>query len=72
MPSQARIVIDPTRCRGHGTCVALLPLHLELDPWHFPIVTNAMLTGDDLEVARHAEHLCPELAFHVVMERRPR
>lgn len=67
MASRARIVIDPTRCRGHGTCVALLARHLELDPWHFPLVTDPIVT-DDLDAARHAEHLCPELAFHVVIE----
>ncbi len=63
-----RIVIDPTRCRGHGTCATLLPANLRLDRWHYPLVVDPMVDPDDPGV-RLAVQLCPELAFSLEPER---
>jgi ferredoxin len=37
-----RLLIDRTRCDGHGSCAELLPELLDLDEWGFPI----SLTGE--------------------------
>ena len=36
-----RLLIDRTRCDGHGSCAELLPELLELDEWGFPVVLSA-------------------------------
>ncbi|EQD63427.1 oxidoreductase [mine drainage metagenome] len=61
-----RIVIDPTRCHGHGTCAALLEEYMELDKWHYPLVHNDKLRDVHLESAKRAVQLCPELAIKIV------
>ena len=33
----ARLVLDPTRCAGHGICSLILGGAMELDQWGFPV-----------------------------------
>jgi ferredoxin len=61
-----RITIDPVRCRGHGMCALLAPDHVDLDPWGYPVVTDASLVSRrDRARARRAERACPQRALHV-------
>ncbi|MEH3067865.1 MAG: ferredoxin [Aeromicrobium erythreum] len=57
----ARLLVDWTRCDGHGLCAALLPEQVTLDEWGFPVV------GDDLteRQARQLAQVCPALALRV-------
>lgn len=61
-----RLIIDPTRCGGHGTCAQLLTDNIVLDKWHFPILERAKLRDSHFEAARRAVQLCPELAISIV------
>ncbi|MDA8027276.1 MAG: ferredoxin [Actinomycetota bacterium] len=61
-----KIVIDPTRCQGHGTCAALLAEYIEMDKWHYPILSKNQLKDSHMEAAKKAVQLCPELAIKIV------
>lgn len=64
-----RLLIDRTRCDGHGSCAELLPELLDLDEWGYPIVRSG---ERDPVVPRHLEPLarraaaaCPLLALRL-------
>jgi ferredoxin len=59
-----RLRIDPTACTGHGVCADLLPEHIQLDEWGFPIIEPDVpygLAGP----ARRAVRSCPVLALRL-------
>jgi ferredoxin len=55
--------VNPIACTGHGVCAELLPELIELDPWGYPIVPRAEISGDLLEHAGRAVAACPVLAL---------
>lgn len=57
------LIVDWTRCDGHGLCARLLPAAIRLDEWGFPIVTPGGLPRDLLKDARLAIQTCPRLAL---------
>lgn len=65
--------VDPIACTGHGLCAALLPEHIALDEWGFPLLDNGRTTrpvdDDALPHARAAVAACPRLALR--LERAP-
>lgn len=64
---QGRIVVDATKCDGHGICVLRCPQVLSLDAWGFVgVEATAPLTGAVLRRARSAAAACPERALDVV------
>ncbi|MBS1847083.1 MAG: ferredoxin [Actinobacteria bacterium] len=63
------IVIDPIACDGAGICAELLPAHIHLDDWGFPIVHDPIVTGADQQDADRARRACPKLA--ISLQRRP-
>jgi ferredoxin len=64
-----RLEIDRIACTGHGACAELLPEHVRLDDWGYPILDPA-LVSDDLEAhARRAVAACPTLALRLRAER---
>lgn len=63
-----RLVIDPTKCQGHGTCAQLLAEYIELDKWHYPILEHERLKDVHLDAAKRAVSLCPELAIRILTE----
>jgi len=58
----SRLLVDWTRCDGHGLCARLLPEVVELDEWGFPVV--GPLVADERDV-RAAVATCPRLALRV-------
>ena len=63
-----RLVLDPTACDGHGVCAELLPEHINLDRWGYPVI-------DDTEVSTmlrahvvRAVRSCPKQALHILEE----
>ncbi|MBE8477668.1 ferredoxin [Streptomyces justiciae] len=58
-----RIDIDWTGCEAHGLCAELLPEHIELDEWGYPLVANMPLPPHTLKRARRAASDCPALAL---------
>jgi ferredoxin len=52
--------VDRVACTGHGVCAGVLPRHIELDEWGYPIVKNPLVSR---EGARAAIRLCPARAL---------
>ena len=64
-----RLEVDRIACTGHGACAELLPEHIRLDEWGYPIV-DASPVPEDLEGhARRAVAACPTLALRLTEER---
>ncbi|WP_372736515.1 ferredoxin [Nocardioides sp.] len=61
----SRLRVDWPRCAGRGLCHELLPDHVSLDEWGYPVVTGD-LTDADLQDARDAVSGCPEMALRIV------
>lgn len=59
--SRLELRVDRIACTGHGVCAGVLPHHIELDEWGYPIVTDPAATGVD---AATAIRLCPARALY--------
>ncbi len=57
--------IDRIACDGRGICAELLPELLALDDWGYPIVRNAEVQPELLDLAHRAVGACPVLAFRL-------
>jgi ferredoxin len=55
--------VDPIACDGHGYCAELLPEHVTLDEWGYPILDGRPLARETVAAAREAVSLCPRLAL---------
>jgi ferredoxin len=64
-PTSPRLLVDWTRCDGHGLCAALLPERIQLDDWGFPLVDGSPLDDAELRHARRAALACPALALRL-------
>lgn len=58
--------VNPVRCTGHGACAELLPEHIRLDEWGYPLVAEDPLTPRTARHARRAVSECPALALLIV------
>ncbi len=54
--------VDRVACTAHGVCASLLPHHITLDEWGYPIVIDPRV---DPDAARTAVKLCPARALYV-------
>ena len=60
------LAIDWTRCAGHGLCAALLPQHISLDEWGYPVLHDVATAGAADEAAlKRAVTACPALALRL-------
>lgn len=59
----ARLIIDWTRCDGHGLCSALLPEAITLDDWGYPVLDQAALGREPDSALNRAVSCCPALAL---------
>jgi ferredoxin len=61
-----RLMIDWTRCDGHGLCAQVLPEAVRLDEWGYPIIEPRVVARTETVDVRRAVALCPALAltFH--------
>ncbi|KPI14900.1 hypothetical protein OK074_8568 [Actinobacteria bacterium OK074] len=57
------LTIDWTACQGHGLCAELLPEHIELDEWGYPLLDQAQISTATIKRARRAAADCPVLAL---------
>lgn len=64
-----QLMIDWTRCKGHGLCAEVRPGAITLDEWGFPILARPNFADDRSAGARRAVALCPALALR--LEDRP-
>jgi ferredoxin len=64
-----RLLIDRTRCDGHGSCAELLPELLDLDEWGFPVSLNRerdpVVHPSLTDHARRAVRACPLMALRL-------
>jgi ferredoxin len=58
-----KIDIDWTACQGHGLCAELLPDHITLDEWGYPLVDGSPVPPRTVKRARKAASDCPALAL---------
>jgi ferredoxin len=58
-----RVRIHPIRCTAHGLCAGLLPEHIRLDDWGYPIVDDEPIEPELVNLARRAADACPTLAL---------
>ncbi|KOU59240.1 ferredoxin [Streptomyces sp. MMG1533] len=64
MPDTAqRIDIDWTACEGHGLCAEILPEHITLDEWGYPLIDGRPVPARTVKRARRAAADCPALAL---------
>jgi len=68
MREELTIRLDPIACDGHGLCAELLPEHIRLDDWGYPIVARDPVAPENAALARRAVGACPKLAL--ALERR--
>ena len=59
----SRLRVDPIACDGHGQCAELLPELIRLDDWGYPIIDQADVPPELLDLARAAVDACPTLAL---------
>lgn len=61
--------VDPVACAGHGLCAQLLPEHIALDEWGYPLMAEgrdtAPLESAVTGLARQAVEACPTLALRL-------
>ena len=63
--SGERLVVDWTRCDGHGLCAELLPEVVRLDDWGYPMVGREALPAELTAIAARAVRECPALALRL-------
>ena len=60
-----RLVVDWTRCDGHGLCAEILPELVGLDDWGYPIVRGPV-PPHLIALAERARGACPVLDLRLV------
>jgi ferredoxin len=65
MGTNTHLTVNPLACEGHGICAELLPEHVTLDDWGFPIIDPTAIPGQLLADARRAVKHCPVLALRL-------
>ena len=58
-----RLRVHPIRCEAHGLCAELLPEHIRLDDWGYPIIDGEPVNPELVDLARRAADACPTLAL---------
>ncbi|MFE7838348.1 ferredoxin [Streptomyces sp. NPDC057474] len=62
-PTAPTLDIDWTACQGHGLCAELLPDHMTLDEWGYPVFEKGPVPRAALKRAKRAAADCPVLAL---------
>jgi ferredoxin len=60
-----QLVVDWTRCDGHGLCAALLPTSITLDDWGYPMINTERIVREPQPNVRRAVSVCPALALRL-------
>jgi ferredoxin len=63
--TQARLLVDWTRCAGHGLCGRLVPELVQLDRQGYPVFLDMPVPFWLERGARQAGAMCPALALRV-------
>lgn len=57
------LAVDWSACKGHGLCAELLPDHITLDDWGYPILSTTPISAAAAKRAKRAVADCPALAL---------
>ena len=71
MTRRLTLRVDPIACDGHALCAELLPEHIRLDDWGYPIVDGEPVAPELVSLARRAAAACPTLALLLEARREP-
>ena len=63
MKTTLHMTIDRIKCDGHGLCAELLPEHIRLDDWGYPIIAAGPIPERLAPIAQRAVDTCPVLAL---------
>jgi len=63
--AQKRLLVDWTRCRGHGLCAHLIPEIIHLDEQGYPVMLNIPVPEWLERDAQQAVDMCPALALRL-------
>ena len=63
--SQQRLVVDWTRCEGHGLCAHLVPEIIHLDNTGYPVMLDIPVPDWLQKDAQQAVDMCPALALRL-------
>ena len=55
--------VDPVACDAYGYCAELLPEHITLDEWGYPLVEGTPVPPHLLGLAEEAARQCPRRAL---------
>lgn len=66
MSPRHELRVDRIACTGHGVCASLLPQHIRLDGWGYPILDDARVDPADGDVAIT---MCPARALYWQLRR---
>jgi ferredoxin len=66
---KTRLRVNPIQCVAHGLCAELLPEHVRLDEWGYPIIDHDVDPAL-IEHAQRAADACPTLALWLESEER--
>jgi ferredoxin len=64
-----RLRVNPIACEAHGLCAEILPEHITLDEWGYPLVDSRPVHPELVDLARRAAAACPTLALLLERER---
>jgi ferredoxin len=62
---QQRLVVDWTRCHGHGLCAHLVPELIHVDSQGYPVLLDIPVPIWLEKDAQQAVHMCPALALRL-------
>ncbi len=63
--AEAQLILDWSRCEGHGLCSEVIPELIRLDQHGYPVVSTASVPGRLEGDARRAIEMCPALALRL-------
>ncbi|MEO3808962.1 NADH-ubiquinone oxidoreductase-F iron-sulfur binding region domain-containing protein [Sphaerisporangium sp. B11E5] len=63
--AEAQLILDWSRCEGHGLCSLVVPELIKLDTHGYPVVSTASVPARLEGEARRAIEMCPALALRL-------
>ncbi len=60
-----KLHVDPTLCQAYGLCHEKAPELIQLDEWGYANVITPDVPADQVEAARAAVAVCPNLALRL-------
>lgn len=64
-PVAIRVRVDPVACDAFGYCAEILPEHISLDEWGYPMVDGSPIDRTLVDLATRAAAECPRRALHL-------